>query len=221
MKTNFQHSTQLDGAVKHPRRDAQGKVVTIANPSQASSMAAWSDPSALACVIPDGPMPDEINGMGVAHWSEAPKSSAEWEALAAIFKIEEPEFVVPNGYRRAAGVVIREPDGRVWLVAPSNAFGGYEATFPKGTLEGKSAQATALAEAFEEAGLRARLIKHLADFKRSQSYTRYYLAERVGGNPADMTWETQAVMLAPMSELGSLLNNAFDKSLLDQLLSIG
>lgn len=221
VKTTLHHSTKLDGAVKHPRRDDQGKVVTIAHPSQASSMAAWSDPSALACVIPDGPMPDEINGMGVVHWSEAPKNSAEWEALAALFKIEEPEFVVPEGYRRAAGVVIREPDGRVWLVAPSNAFGGYEVTFPKGTLEGKSAQATALAEAFEECGFRVRLIKHLADFKRSQSYTRYYLAERVGGNPAEMTWETQAVMLAPMSKLGSLLNNAFDKPLLDQLLSIG
>lgn len=156
--------------------------------------------------------------MEVAHWSEAPKSSAEWEALAAFYAIEEPEFVVPEGYHQAAGVVIRERDGRVWLVAPSNAFGGYEATFPKGTLEGKSAQATALAEAFEESGLRVRLIEHLADIQRSQSYTRYYLAERVGGNPADMTWETQAVMLVPMSQLSSLLNNAFDKPLLKQLL---
>jgi ADP-ribose pyrophosphatase YjhB (NUDIX family) len=204
--------------MKHPRPDDQGRTVTIAKPSQSSRMAAWSDPSAVACVIPDGPMPAEINGMEVAHWSEAPKSSDEWDALAAIYPIEEPEFVVPEGYHQAAGVVIREPDGRVWLVAPSNAFGGHEATFPKGTLEGKSAQATALAEAFEESGLRVRLIKHLADIQRSQSYTRYYLAERLGGNPADMTWETQAVMLVPMSQLDSLLNNAFDKPLLKQLL---
>jgi ADP-ribose pyrophosphatase YjhB (NUDIX family) len=218
VKTNLHHSTQLERAMKHPRPDDQGRTVTLAKPSQSSIMAAWSDPSAVACVIPDGPMPAEINGMEVAHWSEAPKSSAEWEALAALYSIEEPEFLVPEGYHQAAGVVIREPDGRVWLVAPSNAFGGYESTFPKGTLEGKSAQATALAEAFEESGLRVRLIKHLADIERSQSYTRYYLAERVGGNPADMTWETQAVMLVPMSQLGSLLNNAFDKPLLKRLL---
>lgn len=206
--------------MKHPRPDDQGRIVTIAKPSKNLPIAAWSDPSAVACVIPDGPMPVEINGIEVANWSEAPKSSAEWEALAAFYPIEEPEFVVPEGFHQAAGVVIRERDGRVWLVAPSNAFGSYEATFPKGTLEGKSAQATALAEAFEESGLRVRLIKHLADIQRSQSYTRYYLAERAGGNPADMTWETQAVMLVPMSQLGSLLTNAFDKPLLKQLLSI-
>ena len=49
-------------------------------------------------------------------------------------------------------------------------------------------QVVAVKEAFEESGLRVKLRRHLVDVKRSQSYTRYYLVERLGGNPADMGW---------------------------------
>jgi 8-oxo-dGTP pyrophosphatase MutT (NUDIX family) len=53
--------------------------------------------------------------------------------------------------RAAAGAVVMEPDGRLWLVAPSNGFGGYLATFPKGRVEpGISLQATAIREVWEE-----------------------------------------------------------------------
>ncbi|WP_326491263.1 NUDIX hydrolase [Paraburkholderia sp. HD33-4] len=123
----------------------------------------------------------------------------------------------PPGYKRAAGVVIREPDGRVWVVAQTNGFAGYEATFTKGTAVGKSLQAIALAEAFEESGLKVRLISHLADVKRSQSYTRYYLAERIGGNPADMGWESQAVSLVPTGQLPAVLNHPNDKAIIEAL----
>lgn len=203
--------------VLHPRLDDHGKPVLILKPSCPSDLTAWSDPNATACVVPDGPLPDEINGIPVARWSEAPTTEAGWEALARQHQIEEPDFVVPSGYKPAAGVVIREADGRIWLVAPSNAYGGYKATFPKGTMGGKAAQVTALIETFEEAGLHVRLVKHLVDVKRSQSFTRFYLAERVSGNPADMDWETQAVMLSPPDQLTLLLSSAYDASILKQL----
>ena len=103
------------------------------------------------------------------------------------------------------------------MVAPSNAFGGYKATFPKGRLDGKSAKVTALIEAFEESGLRVRLLSHLIDVARSTTYTRYYLAERVGGNPADMGWESQAVILAPLAALPVLLNNSNDLPIIEEL----
>ncbi|MGF6808438.1 8-oxo-dGTP pyrophosphatase MutT (NUDIX family) [Paraburkholderia sp. Clong3] len=113
--------------------------------------------------------------------------------------------------------MIREPDGRVWIVAPTNGFGGYQATFPKGTVSGKSMQATAMAEAFEESGLKVRLTSHLVDVKRSQSYTRYYLAERLDGNPADMGWESQAVLLVPTGQLATVLNHRNDKPIIEAL----
>ena len=46
--------------------------------------------------------------------------------------------------KRAAGAVIVEPDGRVWLCEPTNHHGRYQRTFPKGTRDaGWSLEATA------------------------------------------------------------------------------
>lgn len=90
------------------------------------------------------------------------------------------------------------------MVCPTNQYGGYEVTFPKGRTEGKSLQAAALTEAFEESGLRVRLRRHLIDVRRTQTYTRYYLAERVSGTPAAMGWESQCVMLVPHAQLAAL-----------------
>lgn len=201
----------------HPREDENGNPVVIKKPSQPSGMNAWSDPAAIACVVPDGPMPAAINGLSVQPWTQVPATKAAWEALAAKENLPEPEFKVPAGYKKAAGAVIREPDGRIWIVAPTNGFAGYQATFPKGTMNGLSAQAAALVEVWEESGLQVRLTKHLVDVKRSQSYTRYYLAERVGGNPADMGWESQAVMLLPANKLTEVLNSPNDLPIVDAL----
>ncbi len=184
-------------------------------------MSAWADPGALACVIPGGPMPTEINGIPFVTWARSPRTVAEWEALVVNKRIDEPDFVAPAGCKPAAGVVIREVDGRVWLVAPSNAFGGYQTTFPKGGLEGKSAQATALVETFEECGLQVRLIQHLIDVQRSTSFTRYYLAERVGGHPAQMGWESQSVLLCPASQLQAVLHSPHDAAIVDKVMTCG
>ena len=210
-------AAQATGPVFHPKVGEQGERVELKKPSQPSPVTVWSDAKAIACVIPGGPMPGEINGVSASAWSSAPSSASDWEALAETTTVPEPEFKVPAGYKKAAGVVIREPDGRVWVVAPSNAFGGYQATFPKGTMDGMSTQATALVEAYEESGLQVRLRKHLVDVKRSQSYTRYFLAERVGGNPAEMGWESQAVMLVPVEQLTKVLNSPNDVPIMDAL----
>ena len=211
---------QQTGPVMHPRPDENGEPVIIKKPSQPSSLEAWTDPDAVATVVPDGAMPTAINGVPVISWTQLPKTGAEWEALAAKETISEPEFKVPSGYKKAAGAVIREPDGRLWIVAPSNQFAGYQATFPKGTMSGLSAQASALVEAWEESGLQVRLINQLVDVKRTQSYTRYYLAERVGGSPADMGWESQAVMLVPFNNLRDVLNSPNDLPVVDALSKI-
>lgn len=200
----------------HPRCDDDGQPVLIEQPSAPTPLEAWATPLASACVVPGGPMPPALNGVDFSSWPGV-QSDEAWEALAASHPIEEPALENLDGYKNAAGVVVREPDGRIWIVAPSNAYGGYLATFPKGTMGGKSAQATALAEAFEESGLRVRLVSHLVDIKRSQSYTRYYLAERVGGSPSDMGWESQAVMLVPPAKLADFLNSPYDQAVLEKL----
>lgn len=210
-------SKTRSGPAMHPRRDDEGEEVVIRKPGVTTPVTTWQRSDSISSVIPDGEMPSKIGTLEVRSWRDVPTSDAEWEALAERTPIDEPAFAPPPGYKRAAGVVIREQDGRVWVVAPTNGFAGYEATFPKGTASGKSLQATALAEAFEESGLKVRLISHLVDAKRSQSYTRYYLAERVGGNPADMGWESQAVLLVPAGQLPIVLNHANDKPIIEAL----
>src|SRR4030042_4392498 len=124
---------------------------------------------------------------------------------------------VPNlpFHHQSSGVIIEEPDGRVWVVEPSHHFGGYKQTFPKGTVEkGYTTQQTALKEAFEESGLHVEITGFLGDYLKTTSVTRYYLAKRVGGDPAKASWETARVRLAPFSELPKLLNRMVDKRIL-------
>ena len=207
-------------AMWHPRQNDHGLPVRLIKPSVVTEPSTWEDAAALALVVPDGPMPAAINGLSMAPWQDFPDDIAAWEALASTMPIDEPLFHAPKGFKKAAGVVMRESDGRVWVVAPSNAFGGYQATFPKGGMEGKSAQTTALVEAFEETGLRVRLTRFLVDVQRTTSFTRYFLGERIGGNPADMGWESQAVMLVPVALLAQVLNSPSDLPILDALKKI-
>ncbi|WP_081052923.1 NUDIX hydrolase [Burkholderia vietnamiensis] len=87
----------------------------------------------------------------------------------------------------AVCIVTIEPDGRVWVVAPSNGYAGYAATFPKGRVEkGLPRRVIAIREAYEESGLKVEITGFLADSSRSLTYTRYYLARRIDGTPADM-----------------------------------
>lgn len=210
------------GPPAHPRPDENGQIVKLRQPSTQTSPWTWTDADSIAVVIPDGPMPDVLGGIRVAHWRDAPQTAAGWEALAERGRIAEPAFAIPKDKKAAAGVAVLEEDGRVWLVAPSNAFGGYPVTLPKGTRDaGMSLQASALREAFEEAGLAVVLTGFLADVPRSTSLTRYYLARRVGGNPADMGWESQAVMLAPIAQLPALLTNKNDQPIILALQSLG
>ncbi len=172
----------------------------------------------VAVVIPDGPMPASLNGIAFAAWYDAPAEIKGWELQAEKARVEEPPFALPMGKKAAAGVVVLEEDRRAWVVAPSNAFGNYSTTFPKGTCDvGMSLQATAIREAYEEAGIQVQLTRFLIDVPRSTSYTRYYLARRVGGNPAAMGWESQAVMLVPFERLQNVLTNENDAPILEEL----
>jgi 8-oxo-dGTP pyrophosphatase MutT (NUDIX family) len=204
--------------VYHPKPDDAGKPVLLKTPSKPTLPTTWNDPSSVASVIPGGNIPAQINGIPFAEWSDVPESPAAWNNVAGQAAIDEPPFDCPKGKAEAAGVVVREPDGRIWLVAPSNGYAGYRATFPKGRIEkGVSRQANAIRETFEEAGLQVAITAFLADSNRSLTYTRYYLARRVGGTPAAMGWESQAVHLVPRDKLCQFLNHANDQPLIKVL----
>lgn len=115
--------------------------------------------------------------------------------------IEEPELTAPKGFHKSAGIIMVEPDGRVWMVSPTKQYGGYRNTFPKGTLEeGEDPQEAAIREVWEESGLVAKIDDYLGDFQRSTSVGRFYIGHRVGGAPNDMGWESEAVKLVKPTE---------------------
>lgn len=189
----------------HPCLNDDGNPVVIQSPSTPTPLEAWDDPAGIATVVPGGELPASLNGVPLAPWTTVPDNAAGWAALADRALLEEPPFVLPAGMSAAAGAVIVEDDGRVWLVAPSNRFGGYHATFPKGrTDSGAGLHCTAIRETFEEAGLQVQLLAFLTDSLRTLTCTRYYIARRIGGTPAAMGWETQAVHLVPAGQLDSL-----------------
>jgi len=201
----------------HPKLDDKGNKVAILHPSKASALNCWSDAAEATTVLPGGQMPAELNGIPIQPW-QAPTSDEEWAAVEGQATIEEPAFTLPPGKLAAVGVVIEEQDGRVWLVSPTNGFGGYKSTLPKGRPEtGASLQAAAIREAFEETGLKVEITGFLVDLPRSTTQTRYYTARRVSGTPAAMGWESQAVHLVPRSKLAEFLTNPYDAPFLKLL----
>lgn len=199
-------------AVTHPKANDEGKPFQINEPSKPTGAASWTDPDAVALFTPGGEHPAELNGVPIAPWTDAPKTTAGWEFVEGQMKdLAEPPLEL-NGKAPAAGVIIEEPDGRIWVVRPTNGFAGYSATFPKGHADdGLSLQATAIKECFEESGLKIEITGLVGDVERTQTVARYYRARRVGGSPTDMGWETQGCALVPKDQLHEYLNTAVDR----------
>ncbi len=164
-------------------------------------------------VVPIGaPMPvDELNGVKFEEW----KAPEDWAKVEGQADIEEPEFVPTKGKKPSTGVIITEKDGRVWIVQPRGGYGDYEGTFPKGGLEeGLSPQANAIKEAWEESGLKVRIVRHAGDVDGDMTTTRYYHAVREGGDPSKHEDETDGVVLVPKAKAGGFLNRTRDHKVL-------
>lgn len=202
----------------HPQPNDIGAPVPIYKTSTPTDPESWMDPEAISTFTPGGDAPRILNGVPMKSWSDAPDTPEGWNEERTMYPpFAEPEFPESNK-DYSAGVVIEEPDGRVWVVHPTNEFGGYKATFPKGRIEdGITPQASAMKEAFEESGLRVQIVGYLCDVERTTTMSRYYLAKRVGGTPKDAGWESQAVSLAPRSKLYELLNQPVDWPMAEKL----
>lgn len=103
---------------------------------------------------------------------------------------------------RSAGVIVAEPDGRVWMMEPRGGFGGYSMILPKGRVDkGESEQEAALRELFEETGLQAEVTGLVGDYEGDVTITRYFLARRTGGTPT-LSNESQRVVLGTPTAAG-------------------
>lgn len=192
----------------HPKAGEQGQKVLIKKPHHASAPSTWHNPDAVATFVPGGDVPAAINGVPIRRWRDHPRTVEGWDYTDCVdHELDEPPFHLPPGKKAAAGVVIEEPDGRVWVVHPTNAYGGYQSTWPKGTCEHElSMQGSAAKEAYEESGLKVQITGFLMDVERTTSKARFYLAKRVTGDPTDAGWESQGISLCPRDRLFDLLN---------------
>ncbi|CAB4179963.1 Nudix_Hydrolase domain containing protein [uncultured Caudovirales phage] len=218
------------GSKLHPAVDDFGKPIRIQFPTKAGPVENITNPDKVATFVPGGDVPASLNGVKFAPW-KAPTTIPGWATVAGQNAKLEQGMPFNHGGSEwwqdttsgkkfqpkvGAGVVIIEPDGRVWLTRPTNSFGNYIHTFPKGTVEnGLSLQASAIKEAYEETGLKVKIVGVLGDYKRTTSTARFFVAQRVGGTPKNMGWESQALRLAPKNRLHALLNNAVDRGIAD------
>lgn len=204
-------------AIVHAKPGEYGQAVTIRHPSTPSQPETWRDAQRTAVFTPASPSPQVLNDIPVARWHDHPTTDEDWNECR-LLKPDLTEPTPPTGCKLSSGVICLEPDGRLWLVSPTNQFGGYKTTFAKGKCDpGLSLQANAVKETWEESGLQVRILGWLGDFNRSTSIARLYLGERVGGDPSDMGWESQAVRLAPPSKWDELLRHPRDKGIIESL----
>lgn len=193
-------------AMIHPESDDNGRPVKINSPHKDSPVDHWDAADRLATIVPGATHLD-------THPKFAPNSDGSSQSMVHVDFVEPP-LNNPSGKPLSAGVIIHEADGRVWVVHPTNQFGGYSATFPKGRVEhGLGPRETAIKEAEEESGLKVALIGHAADVERSTTFSRYYHAKRIGGHPKNMGWESQAISLVPKDQLHSVVDHPNDAAL--------
>lgn len=201
-------------SIVHPKTDDDGRPVKIHSPSNPTSSNTWADSSTISTTVPGHTdLPDELHGVKLK-----PHTQESWKGVEGQGNFEESPMSTPHGLKPAVGVVMMEPDKRVWVVHPTNQFGGYHATFPKGRVEpGLNNHENAIKEVHEESGLKAKITGHLGDFSRTTTHTRYYMGERTGGHPSDMGWESQGVSLVPLKHLHEVLTNPSDRPIVAHL----
>lgn len=143
------------------------------------------------------PMKDEISwetgkaqtGQSLNGVDFAPAPPKFWEKVADV-DVKEPP---PLRKVDRVGVLIQEPDGRIWIVKPTNGYGNRTHTMPGGGVEkGLTDQQNALKEVWEETGLQVEITGYAGDFKDSNNGNngRLYIGKRVGGAPWDAKVES-------------------------------
>lgn len=156
-------------------------------PPQASAPNLNANPNNLPVV----PMTDEVNWEtgqakpGTLNGVDfAPAPPKFWE------KVKDVDVAEPPPIKKVdrVGVMIQEPDGRIWICQPTNGFGNRKHTLPGGGVEkGLTDQQNALKEVWEETGIQCEITGHLGDFEDSNNGNngRLYIGKRVGGAPWD------------------------------------
>ncbi len=202
----------------HPHLDENGKVVVIHRPHTETHPDTWHNSKSIATFVPNGSAPDHLNNVPIQKW-DGYENNHGWNNHQIDPVNKFAPFEPDHNKYVASGIVMVEPDKRIWVTTPTNNFAGYKYTFPKGTHEpdSKSLAHTAIKEGFEETGLKAKITHTLGDYERTKSKCRMYVAHRESGCPTQMGWETQAMHLIPIDQAHHYIHHPVDLQILNDL----
>ncbi len=206
--------------VYHPCLDENGQPVVVSKPSASTDVSTWLERESVAIVsrTDSHTLPDALNGTAFNDKLSIEEDVWGWLSRVPEFLPDEPNFIMPPGFRATSGCVVVEPDNRIWVVFPSNEFGGVKCTFPKGRLEPiLTLMQNAVKETWEESGLLVEPVSFLCDITRTKVVTRFYVARRVDDSPDLAGWESQAVGLMPIDKLPDFVNRENDRKVFEPL----
>lgn len=108
----------------------------------------------------------------------------------------------------------------VCIIKPSNNYGGYLWTFPKGKIDDSdsSKEEAALREVREEAGIIGSIVSYLGAYRGTHTVTHYY-SMKIVQQGLGTDFETSDVKLVTVSEAHKLLNSERDRKVLKDFVS--
>lgn len=210
-----------ESVILHPCLDENGKPVVVGHPSVSTALESWTDPKGVAILsrTDKHEIPTELNEIPFNDQLSIDDDVWQWLDRVPDCLPDEPEFVMPPGFRASSGCVVVEPDNRIWVVFPTNEYAGVKTTFPKGRLEPVlSLVQNAVKETWEESGLLVKPVAFLTDITRTKFVTRFFIARRIDGSPDLAGWESQAVGLMPVEKLPDFINRANDRRVFEPLI---
>ena len=183
------------------------------NPESASIFSKMSDKQiidslSIAANIPDNEIIKITNEYRYPKLATKLIKRKEWIKKFIADKTSGKKSSLVLARANAYGGVVFNDQGEVLLREPSNHFGGYVWTFPKGRQDkGESPEQTALREVKEETGADARIVQKIpGTFAGETSDTEFFLMTLVSGDLTATDWETQSVTWANEEQAKKLIN---------------
>ena len=149
--------------VRHPGGLHEGREVVILKPHVPSAQSTYRNSHKIATFIPNQTgVPRNAFTDSKPFLDVLPQTSfarnfhANRDTLIEQVPSVTPVTATAFKHNWGAGLVIFEPDGRVWIAHPTNGFGGDRATFPRGSYDDSDMtdlRTTAVREVFEETGI--------------------------------------------------------------------
>jgi len=158
---------------RHPAGLHRGMEVIIKKPHVPTDRTTYRDPCEIATFIPNQmDVPRDALSDSEPFLRVLPQAAfasayiRNRGTLTGEVPFVDSRITPDSKHRLGAGLIIFDPDGRVWIAHPTNDFGGDKALFPRGSYDDEDdadLRRTAIREVFEETGIVGALVSYRGD----------------------------------------------------------